>query len=112
MPVVRPQITWTEEEVQKKRVQRASEQAGICSWCETPLTDIEREPIIVYAAPGAYQERYAFCSERCEEGFMKQYPMRIHKNCYERACITCDLCIKRHSGDDETLLERMEKGLV
>ena len=28
------------------------------------------------------------------------YPSRVHRNCYERKCADCDLCIKRHDDDD------------
>lgn len=105
---------WTEEEISKKRMTKAREQAGICSWCEKPLSELEEdeEPVIVYAAFGNYQDRYVFCSQKCEEAFKKQYPVRVHRNCYERPCPDCDLCVKKYTGEDETLLERLESSLV
>ena len=44
------------------------------------------------------QMRYVFCSNKCNEAFQKQYPIRIHKNCYERSCLDCDLCEKTLPG--------------
>lgn len=106
------EFVWTEEEISKKRQARTREQAGVCSWCEKLLNETEGEPIIVYAAFGNYQDRYVFCSERCEQAFKKQYPVRVHKNCYNRSCIGCDLCIKKYSGEDEILLKRLEESTV
>ncbi len=106
------EFAWTEEEITKKRKTRTREQAGICGWCEKHLTETEGEPIIVYAAFGNYQDRYTFCSEKCEEAFKKQYPVRVHKNCYNRSCIGCDLCSKKYSGKDETFLQRLEGATV
>ncbi len=103
------EFAWSEEEIAKKKKLRAREQAGVCTWCEKHLTEESEEtPTIVYAAFGNYQDRFVFCSERCEESFKKQYPVRVHKNCYNRSCLDCDLCIKKYSGEDETLLERLE----
>ena len=103
-------FVWTEEEIARKRQAEAREQAGICTWCEKLLSELEEDekPTIVYAAFGNYQNRYVFCSVKCEEAFKKQYPVRVHRNCYERPCVDCDLCIKKFSGEDETLLERLE----
>ena len=84
--------------------------AGIDSWTEKPLEDYEGEPTIVYAAFGNLQERYVFGNEENAQAFKRQYPVRVHKNCYERTCVECDLCIKKFSGDDETIykLEAIE----
>ena len=100
------EFVWPDDEISNKRKTRAREQAGVCSWCESPLTDLEEEPIIVYASFGNHQDRYVFCSKRCCEAFQKQYPVRVHKNCYARSCLDCDLCIKKHETEDETILER------
>ena len=104
------EFVWTEDEIAKKRQTRAKEQAGICAWCEKPLDEIEDdgEPVIVYASFGNYQDRFVFCSTKCEEAFKKQYPVRIHKNCYNRTCLDCDLCVKKHGGEDETILQRID----
>ena len=106
------EFVWTEEEISKKREARTREQAGICSWCEKYLTEVEDAPIIVYASFGTYQDRSVFCSEKCEQAFQKQYPVRVHKNCYNRSCIDCDLCVKKYSGEDETLLKRFEETIA
>ncbi len=99
---------WSEEEIKKKRTARAREQAGICSWCEKALTLAEEEVIVVYAAFGSCQDRYVFCSKHCCEAFQVQYPVRVHKNCYNRPCPDCDLCIKKYSGEDETQFSHLE----
>ena len=56
---------------------------------------------MVHIAFGATQERYCFCSDDCYEAFRQMYPARVHRNCYERACDTCDLCIKRYRDEAE-----------
>ena len=106
------EFIWTDEEIQRKRESRVREEAGICSWCEKKFADSSEENIIVYAAFGTMQERFVFCSQKCNEAFQKQYPVRIHKNCYERSCLDCDLCNKRYLGEDETFLKLLEQGKV
>ena len=27
------------------------------------------------------------------------YPSRVHRNCYERSCADCNLCIKRYEDE-------------
>jgi hypothetical protein len=102
------EYVWSDEEIEKKRAARARVQAGICSWCEKNLEQTEEEVIVVYAAFGSYQDRFIFCSRRCGDAFQHQYPIRVHKNCYNRPCPDCDLCIKKYSGEDETLLSHVE----
>ena len=102
------EYVWSDEEIEKKRTARAREQAGICSWCEKNLTLAEEDVIVAYAAFGNYQDRYVFCSKHCSEAFQGQYPVRVHKNCYNRPCPDCDLCIKKYSGEDETLLRQLQ----
>ncbi|MGA1197761.1 MAG: hypothetical protein ACO36I_14815, partial [Candidatus Latescibacterota bacterium] len=99
----------TDEEIKRKRESRVREQAGIDSWTEKPLSEYEGEPIIVYASFGPNQERFVFGNEENAESFKKQYPVRIHKNCYERSCVDCDLCLKKYNGDDETIYKQMVK---
>ncbi|MDP6037817.1 MAG: hypothetical protein QGG64_04645, partial [Candidatus Latescibacteria bacterium] len=111
------EFAWTDEEIQCKRESRAREETGVCSWCEKSLTEEEeekkeKENVIVYAAFGNTQERFVFCTDKCNEAFQKQYPIRIHKNCYERSCIDCDLCSKRYIGEDETYLRLIEEGKI
>jgi len=104
------EFVWTDDEIERKRQARDREQEGICSWCEKSLLELEEEPIVVYAAFGHDQHRYLFCTDRCEKAFQKQYPIRIHKNCYSRTCIDCGLCQKRYSGEDETFAKRLQEG--
>ena len=108
------EFVWTDDEIMRKREIRLKEEAGVCGWCENSLTDSdsEEDPVIVYAAFGNHQDRYTFCSKRCNRAFQRQYPVRIHKNCYNRSCIDCNLCIKKYSGEDETFLKHLEKATV
>lgn len=122
------EFAWKKEEVEERREQHRREARGICHWCEKPFDQVyedhvnrvaearkaSRDPekpweaIIVYAAFGVYQNRYEFCSERCENSFKRQYPVRVHKNCYDRTCPDCNLCIRKYEGYDETLFKRLE----
>ena len=102
------EFAWREEEIERKRAANVRDQTGICSWCEKPLTETEEDPVIVYAAFGTSQDRHVFCADKCNEAFQKQYPVRVHRNCYNRPCPDCDLCIKKYSGEDETFLNRLE----
>ena len=36
------------------------------------------------------------------------YPSRVHRNCYERDCATCNLCQKRYD-DDATEMRLLAK---
>jgi hypothetical protein len=96
---------WGEEELREARDLALKERQGICSWCESSLMEIEdseREegaPFDEYVAFGAYQEHYVFCSRKCLESFRKQFPSRVHRNCYETECGHCDKCIKRYDTD-------------
>lgn len=122
------EFAWNKEEVEERREQHRRETRGICHWCEKPFDEVYQEhmkrveearkagkdpekpweAIVAYAAFGVYQNRYEFCSERCENAFKRQYPVRVHKNCYDRPCPDCTLCIKKYEGYDETLLKRLE----
>lgn len=106
------EFAWTDEEIQRKRESRIREETGICCWCAKSLSDSENANIIVYAAFGNNQERFVFCTDKCNESFQKQYPIRVHRNCYERPCPDCDLCNKRYPGEDETFLKLLEQGKV
>jgi len=70
--------------------------SGVCCWCEKPLIESEEGgPYIDLVAFGLLQERYVFCSEKCQKSFRRQYVPRIHRNCYETDCNECNLCVKR-----------------
>ena len=99
------EYSWTNEEIQERRTQREEEATGVCDWCEKKIDPEEDERIIVYVAFGRTQERYLFCSTKCKEAFEKQYPARVHRNCYERSCLDCEECVKRYDASDETILQ-------
>lgn len=100
------EFRWTDEEVTKKRRAQATVQAGIDAWTEKSLGETEEaKQVIIYAAFGPTQERFVFANRENAEAFKKQYPIRVHKNCYNRTCLDCDLCIKRFVAEDETILK-------
>jgi hypothetical protein len=91
---------WTAEEIDQRHRQILDQVTLRCGWCNQSC-DAEKDGFhSVQIAFGATQERYTFCSDDCYEAFRKMYPARVHRDCYERNCATCNLCIKRF--DDET----------
>ncbi len=88
------------EERESERESVRKLRGGFCSWCEKDLAEAEENgPYEEYVAFGALQERYLFCSHRCLKEFRQQFPSRIHRNCYETDCKSCNLCIKRYDVD-------------
>jgi hypothetical protein len=95
--VARIDHIWEKEELEKARVDARRLLFGICSWCEKSLAEADPGgPWLDYVAFGATQERHVFCSERCQKDFRRQYPSRVHRDCYETNCDECDKCIKRY----------------
>ncbi|MBR0459524.1 MAG: hypothetical protein IJJ26_09830 [Victivallales bacterium] len=92
---------WTEDEIEQRH-KLADDQIHIkCSWCNEDC-DLNRDGFhLVHVAFGTSQERHCFCSDDCYEAFRKMYPARVHRNCYERDCNDCNLCIKRYGDDAE-----------
>lgn len=87
---------WKENELEQARELEHRLRDGICSWCEKSIAEADTEDAGEdYVAFGAVQEHYVFCSEKCQRAFRRQYPSRVHRNCYETDCNQCDLCIKR-----------------
>lgn len=87
---------WADGELDEARSLSKRLSTGICSWCNQSLEQTkEEEHGEDYVAFGAFQERYIFCSEKCQRAFRRHYPARVHRNCYETDCNTCNLCIKR-----------------
>ena len=87
---------WEADELERAKAQARRTRHGVCAWCEKDLGEIAYEDMLVhYVAFGAWQDRYMFCSSKCQSSFERQYPSRIHRNCYEVDCNTCELCIKR-----------------
>lgn len=104
---------WTEELLQDLRA-RSRKISEICSWCMTEITETaDKGPLYYeeYVAFGAFQERYCFCSKLCLSLFRKQYPVRIHRNCYERDCKSCNECIKRYDISNFKRVDVIEEDL-
>jgi hypothetical protein len=96
----RIEYNWEPDELARARDQSHKRRYGVCSWCDKDLAEAEEEgPFEDFVAPGAYQERYIFCSETCMGSFRKRFPSRVHRNCYETECSSCDKCIKKYDID-------------
>lgn len=90
---------WTDQEIEQRQRQLVNQIAVLCAWCNREA-DPERDGFhLVHVAFGAAQERYCFCSDECYEAFRKMYPARVHRNCYERPCGSCELCVKRYEEE-------------
>ncbi len=87
---------WEGDELAKAKETVKKKKEGICSWCDKSLAQTEGEAVETFVAFGALQDHYLFCSTKCRESFARQYPSRVHRNCYETDCNDCDKCIKRY----------------
>lgn len=92
---------WDEAELGSRHRQVLDRMRLLCAWCNLDANPEKDGFHMAQVAFGASQERYCFCSDDCYEAFRKMYPARVHRNCYERDCATCDLCMKRYSDDDD-----------
>ncbi len=108
--VISIEFDWAEEEIKRRRDQLAREEQGQCSWCMKPLKRSDEDTRVTFAAFGIYQDRYLFCGEHCQAAFQKQYPTRIHRDCYHRDCAKCNECVKRF--DDASYETFLEEELV
>ncbi len=100
---------WPEEELEQRRKRVLDHLTVKCSWCEK-VCDPEIDGFhVVQVAFGANQERFSFCSDECYEAFRKMYPSRVHRNCYERDCADCNLCIKRYDDDIASMKKEAAK---
>lgn len=97
------EFAWTEEEIRQKRMEKERESTGICDWCGRGVPKVDM--IETYVAFGAHQEKYTFCSQRCFLAFQRQYPTRIHRDCYYRYCETCEECIKKYDTSKKKIIE-------
>jgi len=95
------EYVWTEEEIEQRHKQLMERMTIRCAWCFGEADPEEDGFHLVQVAFGTTQERYCFCSDRCYEAFRKMYPARVHRNCYERNCSECNLCIKRYEDEGE-----------
>lgn len=94
---------WQEGELAERRKLIHEKLSLTCGWCGKETTSEKDGFHLVQAAFGSTQERYVFCSDECYEAFRQMYPSRVHRNCYERSCENCDLCLKRYSDESEGL---------
>ncbi len=92
---------WNEKEIGFRHRQVLDRMSLLCAWCNQEANPDQDGFHMAQVAFGSTQERYCFCSDECYEAFRKMYPARVHRNCYERDCSTCDLCIKRYSDDED-----------
>jgi len=94
---------WDEEDLKLRHKQVVDRMTIRCGWCDQEA-DPEKEGFhMAHVAFASTQERYCFCSDECFEAFRKMFPARVHRNCYDRNCAECDLCIKRYSDEAEGL---------
>ncbi len=94
--IINIEFVWNPNELEDAREQSQKQSRGACSWCENIFKQENGEEVFEdYIAFGSTQEHYIFCSEKCQRAFRKQYTSRIHRNCYETDCKTCNLCIRK-----------------
>ena len=94
------EYTWSAGEIDQRHKQVVERMEVHCGWCGDSAAPDKDGFHLVHVAFGTTQERYCFCSDECYEAFRKMYPARVDRNCYERNCAECNLCVKRY--DDET----------
>ncbi len=92
---------WDQQELKAKHRYVLDRMSLLCAWCNQEANPDADGFHMAQVALGSSQERYCFCCDECYEAFRKMYPARVHRNCYERDCATCNLCIKRYSDDDD-----------
>ena len=92
---------WDEQELQSKHRVVLDRMTLLCAWCNQEANPEADGFHMAQVAFGSTQERYCFCCDDCYEAFRKMYPARVHRNCYERDCATCNLCMKRYSDDQD-----------
>ncbi|MFU8781426.1 MAG: hypothetical protein ACNA71_10450, partial [Kiritimatiellia bacterium] len=92
---------WDDLELGARHRQVLDRMSLLCAWCNQEANPEKDGFHMAQVAFGSSQERYCFCTDECYEAFRKMYPARVHRNCYERDCATCNLCIKRYSDDED-----------
>ncbi|OPZ25717.1 MAG: hypothetical protein BWZ02_02329 [Lentisphaerae bacterium ADurb.BinA184] len=95
------EYVWSDSEIEQRRRQIAERMNLVCGWCAATAEPGKEGFHLVHVAFGSTQERYCFCSDDCFEAFRRMYPARVHRNCYERDCDTCELCTKRYVAGSE-----------
>lgn len=89
------EYVWTPEELEQVRRHKEREVLKECDWCGRKIPGDSSEATDIRVAIGIYQNKFFFCCRKCFNSFKKQYPARVHRDCYERACEQCDECIKK-----------------
>ncbi len=97
------EYVWDPKEIDQRHRQVVDRMELRCGWCAAPADPDKEGFHLVHAAFGAAQERYCFCGDDCYEAFRKMYPARVHRDCYERNCSECDLCMKRYGDEADGL---------
>jgi len=92
---------WDKAELGSRHRQVLDRMSLLCAWCNQEANPEADGFHMAQVAFGAAQERYCFCCDDCYEAFRKMYPARVHRNCYERDCANCNLCMKRYSDDED-----------
>jgi len=95
------EYVWNEDEIDQRHKQVVERLRVSCGWCGGPAEPEADGFHLVHVALGASQERYCFCCDDCFESFRKMHPARVHRDCYERNCSECNLCIKRYGDEAE-----------
>ncbi len=106
------EYVWSDDELGQRHRQVMDRLQLGCGWCGKEADPDSDGFHMVQVAFGATQERYCFCCDECFEAFRKMYPSRVHRNCYERSCATCDLCIKRYDDDEGDGIRTLAKDYI
>lgn len=95
------EYVWHDDEISQRHKQVIDQVEILCGWCNE-VADAEKDGFhLIHVAFGGTQERFCLCSDECYEAFRKMYPARVHRNCYERTCADCDLCVKRYTDEED-----------
>jgi hypothetical protein len=109
--VPRTKVTFIEfdlsdEEVARRREQIRDDEVLRCAWTGKPVSIADEDTRVTFAAFAINQERFLFTDDKAQEAFQKQYPARIHRDCYNRDCSKCDECQKQFDDTSyETYIE-------
>ncbi|MGI6087044.1 MAG: hypothetical protein ACOYCD_03715 [Kiritimatiellia bacterium] len=106
------EYNWSPEEMDQRYKATLERLHITCGWCGEKADPAIEGFHMVHVAFGASQERYVFCSDACYEAFRKMYPARVHRNCYERKCAECNLCVKRYDDDEDGSMRLIAKDML
>ncbi|MCA1809668.1 MAG: hypothetical protein LC725_09505, partial [Lentisphaerae bacterium] len=106
------EYVWDRQELDERYKVMLERLHIFCGWCNARIDSSNEEFHLVHIAFGSTQERYVFCSDACYEAFRKMYPSRVHRNCYERKCAECDMCVKRYDDDENGSFQVIAKDLL